>query len=98
MNSKAIIQKLKSIFKKDNRISSAWLFGSVSRDEANDNSDTDVMIERYPNIKFSLMDMLELQFQLSQLFNRKVDVVEKGYVKDFAQKTVEKDLKLIIKK
>jgi len=98
LNSKMIIQKLKSFFKNDNRISSAWIFGSVSRGEAHENSDIDVMIELFPNIKFSMMDMLELQFQLSQYFDRKVDVVEKGFIKDVAEKNVEQDLKLIIKK
>ena len=98
LNSKMIIQKLKSIFKNDSRITSAWIFGSVSRGEAHEKSDIDVMIELLPNIKFSMMDMLELQFQLSQHFDRKVDVVEKGFVKDFAENNIEKDLKLIIKK
>jgi len=98
LNSKMIIQKLKSFFKNDNRISSAWIFGSVSRGEAHENSDIDVMIELFPNIKFSMMDMLELQFQLSQYFDRKVDVVEKGFIKDVAEKNVEQDFKLIIKK
>ncbi|HMT28957.1 MAG TPA: nucleotidyltransferase domain-containing protein [Bacteroidia bacterium] len=98
INSTNVIQKLKSFFENDNRISSAWLFGSVSRGEANENSDIDVMIELYPNIKFSMMDMLDIQFQLHELFGRKVDVVEKGFLKDFAVKSVSKDLKLIIKK
>ncbi len=98
INSTKVIQKLKSFFEHENRISSAWLFGSVSRGEANENSDIDVMIELYPNIKFSMMDMLDIQFRLHELFGRKVDVVEKGFLKDFAVKSVSKDLKLIIKK
>ncbi|MBL0340704.1 MAG: XRE family transcriptional regulator [Bacteroidetes bacterium] len=98
INTRNVIQQLKSYFEKDSRISSAWLFGSVSRGEATEKSDIDVMIELYPNIKFSMMDMLDLQFQLHEHFGRKVDVVEKGYLKDFAMKSVSNDLKLIIKK
>ncbi len=98
INATHVIQKLKSFFENDHRVSSAWLFGSVSRGEANEKSDIDVMIELYPNIKFSMMDMLDIQFHLHELFGRKVDVVEKGFLKDFAVKSVSKDLKLIIKK
>lgn len=98
INTRNVIQKLKIFFEKDSRISSAWLFGSVSRGEAKEDSDIDVMIELFPNIKFSMMDMLDLQFHLHEYFGRKVDVVEKGFIKDFAVKSVSNDLKLIIKK
>lgn len=98
LNTNTVLQQLKLFFKKDTRISSAWLFGSVARGEATKDSDIDVMIELFPNITFTMMDMLDLQFQLSHQFDRKVDVVEKGFVKDFAEKNVIKDLKLIIKK
>jgi predicted nucleotidyltransferase len=98
LNSFSIVKKLSTFFMSENRVSAAWLFGSVARNEAKANSDIDVMVELNNNKRYSMMDLLDIQYKLQQLFNRKVDVVEKGYLKPFAEETVEKDLKLIISK
>ncbi len=98
LNAFSVIKKLKAFFMHENRVSAAWLFGSVARDEAKATSDIDVMIELNDNKRYSMMDLLDIQYKLQQLFNRKVDVVERGYLKPFAEETVEKDLKLIISK
>ena len=98
LNSFSVIKQLKEFFINESRVTAAWLFGSVARDEANANSDIDVMIELNNNKRYSMMDLLDIQYKLQQLFNRKVDVVERGYLKPFAEETVEKDIKLIISK
>ncbi len=93
-----LIRKLKTFFLKEKRISKAWLFGSSARNQATSASDLDVMVEMSVGTKYTMLDLLDIQFQLQKLFGGRVDVVEKGYVKPFAQQSVEADLRVIIEK
>lgn len=66
------------------------LFGSTARDEAQEDSDVDVMVEfegrstakRYFGVQFYLEDLLE----------RPVDLVQKGVVRPELKSYIEKDL------
>lgn len=92
-NSKAsVINSVKAILKKDGRVSAAWLFGSVARGEEKPNSDVDIMVEMNDAKKYSMFDLLDIAFIIETKINRKVDLVEKGYLKDFAMKTASNDL------
>lgn len=92
-NSKASeINLIKTILKKDGRVSAAWLFGSVARGEEKPNSDVDIMVEMNDSKKYSMFDLLDIAFIIETKINRKVDLVEKGYLKDFAMKTASNDL------
>lgn len=97
-NQASIITKLRDFFLTESRVVSAYLFGSTARNDAKTNSDIDVMIELSPKEKHTVFDLLDIQHQLQILFNKKVDVVEKGHVKPHAQQSIAKDLKLIIEK
>lgn len=98
LNQDTIINQLKDFFINESRVISAYLFGSTARNEATINSDIDIMVELSPKEKHTMFDLLDIQDKLQTLFNKKVDIVEKGYIKSHAQKSVAKDLKLIIKK
>ncbi len=98
LNQNSVINRLKDFFTNESRIVSAYLFGSTARNEATETSDIDVMIEFSNKKTHTLFDLLDIQHQLQKLFNKKVDVVEKGFIKSHAQESVSKDLKLIIKK
>lgn len=98
LDTSSVMKKLNLFFRKEKRISKAWLFGSVARSETSSSSDIDVMVEMSPEKKYTMLDILDIQFQLQQLFGRKVDVVEKGYLKPFSEKCIEEDLKLVIEK
>ena len=87
-----IISALKSIFKTEDRVTSAWLFGSWARGEENLDSDVDIMIEMNSDFKYSMFDILDIAHIIESKINRKVDLVEKGYLKDFAAKTVGNEL------
>jgi len=87
-----LISKIKSILKKDGRVASAWLFGSWARGEETPNSDIDIMIEMNTQSKYSMFDLLDIAHIIELEINRKVDLVEKGYLKDFASKTVANDV------
>ena len=92
-NSKASeINLIKTILKKDGRVSAAWLFGSVARGEEKPNNDVDIMVEMNDTRKYSMFDLLDIAFIIENKINRKVDLVEKGYLKDFAMKTASNDL------
>lgn len=86
-----IIDSLKQTLSLDGRVNTAWLFGSVARGEDNFKSDIDLMVELKEDKKYSMFDLLDLEYLLSKPIKRKVDVVEKGYLKDFSLKTAEHD-------
>ena len=87
-----IINSIKTVLKNDGRVAAAWLFGSYSRGEEKLGSDVDIMIELNKKKKYSMFDILDIAFILENKINRKVDLVEKGYLKDFAMETASADL------
>ncbi len=91
-NKLSVINLIKAILKKDGRVSTAWLFGSIARGEEKLNSDMDIMVEMNNAKKYSMFDLLDIAFIIENVINRKVDLVEKGYLKDFAMKTASNDL------
>ncbi len=88
----SLINSIKSVLKNDGRVASAWLFGSYARGEEKLNSDVDVMIELNINKQYSMFDMLDISFLLENAIKRKVDLVEKGCLKNYALQSATKDL------
>lgn len=91
----SLISTIKSILKKDGRVTAAWLFGSMSRMEAKSTSDIDLMVELKENEKFTMFDLLDIAHAIESKINRKVDLVEKGQLKDFALETANQNLQQI---
>ncbi len=58
------------------------LFGSVLRDDFRSDSDIDVLVEFEPDAMHTLFDFVQIQEELSELFGRKVDLVEKAAVRN----------------
>ncbi|MBA7548548.1 hypothetical protein ES705_41009 [subsurface metagenome] len=90
-----ILKIIKTYFQKDKRVVSAWIFGSFARKEEIYNSDIDIMIKMDEKKSYSLFDLADIQYNLENLIKRKVDIVEKGYIKPFAWDSVKNDLQLI---
>lgn len=88
----SIINSIKTVLKNDKHVTAAWLFGSFARGEEKLDSDVDIMIELNNEKKYSMFDMLDISFILENKIMRKVDLVEKGYLKDFAMETASNDL------
>ncbi len=88
----SLINSIKSVLKNDGRVSVAWLFGSYARGEDKFFSDVDIMIELNNEKKYSMFDILDISFLLENKINRKVDLVEKGCLMDFALETAANDL------
>jgi len=56
------------------------LFGSVLRDDFDDQSDIDVMVTFAPGTRWTFRDDLEIEDELGGLFGRHVDVVERAQI------------------
>lgn len=87
----AVVKLLKKFFKDDGRVSAAWLFGSIVRGDGTKQSDLDIMVELNNKKKYSFFDLIDLSFLIEQQVNCKVDLVEKGFLKNFAATTAKKD-------
>jgi len=92
IESTAIISSIKSFFKNEPRIVAAYLFGSFARGENIPESDIDIMVEFKQDKKYSMFDLIDISHLLEKKINRKIDLVEKNYLKDFAAETATKDL------
>lgn len=57
------------------------VFGSVLRDDFNDSSDIDILIEFTPESRISFFDIIDLQDEFKKLFGREVDIVSKNAIR-----------------
>jgi hypothetical protein len=62
------------------KVAELALFGSVLRDDFRPDSDIDVLVTFEPDDPWSAWDMIEMRDELSSLFGRSVDLVEKSAV------------------
>lgn len=58
------------------------LFGSILRDDFGPESDVDVMIKFKPGHGFTFENTPDIQDDLERIFGRKVDVIEKGRIRN----------------
>lgn len=58
------------------------LFGSVLREDFGPESDVDVLVALQPNHGLGLSDWVDMIHELSSIFGRKVDLVEKSGLKN----------------
>jgi len=87
-----ILTELQRFFQTEQRINHAWLFGSFARNDNHENSDVDIMIEMKTDKPYTLFDIFDIQFHLEKHLNRKVDIVEKGFIKPTAWITAKQSL------
>ncbi len=97
MNSSAIKQITLALLGYFNTqpVSKAWLFGSYSRGEEKDGSDVDMLVSFDNDAKISLFKYASIIYQLEELLQCKVDLVEDGTLLPFAQQSVNEDKILI---
>ena len=58
------------------------LFGSVLRDDFRADSDVDVMVSFEPDAHHTLLDRLDMQDELEEMFGRKVDLVRRELIEN----------------
>jgi len=88
-----IIKQIKNKLKQFSKVNSAWIYGSFSREDDRPGSDIDIAVKTDEG--FSYFDLAEIQYQLENEVNRKIDV---GFIDSFKPhifRNVEPDLRLI---
>ena len=56
------------------------LFGSALRDDFGPNSDVDVLVTFSPAAKWGLFDLIQMQDELKEIFQREIDLAERKSV------------------
>lgn len=69
-------------FCRRNRIQRLALFGSVLRSDFRPDSDIDVLVEFEPESTVSLFDLIRMENELTEIFGRRVDLVESSALKN----------------
>jgi len=90
---KYIVQTIRAYFA-DKPVERAWLFGSFARDDQQNDSDIDVLVE----LDFSQpigLEYVHWWMDLEKQLNRKVDLVCEGTVSKYVLPYVEQDKQLI---
>lgn len=64
------------------RVAELAFFGSVLRDDFRPDSDVDVLVSFAPEARWSLLDLVEIQEQLQEIFGREVDLVERAALRN----------------
>jgi hypothetical protein len=78
-----IKKKVMPILKK-NKVTKAGIFGSYARGEQNENSDIDILVE----VQGSLLDLVELEFELEKVLNKKVDLLSYGGINKYMKNII----------
>jgi uncharacterized protein len=90
------IQSIQNYFK-DQPVEKAYLFGSHSRDMADNDSDIDILVELDHSTPVGLK-FLKMQFELESLLKTKVDLLSDRAISPYIRPYVDKDKELIYEK
>jgi hypothetical protein len=71
------------------------IFGSFARGEQRKNSDLDIAIRFRKGARKSLLDLVEVQFELQKIFGRKVDLGEVDGISRFIKAEVMQSMQVI---
>lgn len=69
-------------------VSQLFLFGSASRNEAGPSSDVDLFFD-FDNARFSLVELVALQDQISDLLDARADVMSRGSIHPRLRESIE---------
>ena len=89
-----IVNKLQTFFPAY-PIEKAWVFGSYARGEETRKSDMDIMVRFEKDAGVSLFDYIGIMHDLEDLFRKKIDLVEEGQLRRWAQDSSEQDKILV---
>lgn len=90
---KEILRQVKNAIKKFPQVEKAWIYGSFAREDDGPGSDVDIALQA--SSTFTYFDLAEVQHQLENIINRKVDVGFIDSFKPYIFEHVKPDLKLI---
>jgi len=75
----------------------AYLFGSFVREEADLQSDVDILVDLDYSVKIGLI-FIQMKLDLENLLDRKVDLVSSNGLSKYIKPIIEKEKKLIYEK
>jgi len=87
------ISSLRHYFK-NQPVLKAYLFGSVAKNEENEESDVDILVDLDYSHKIGLL-FIQMKLDLEILLNKKVDLVSSNGLSPFIKSQIEKEKKLI---
>jgi len=70
-------------FCRRHQIRNLSLFGSVLRDDFNQESDVDILVEFKPGTRIGLIGLTALEFELSEIVGHKVDLNTPGFISKY---------------
>lgn len=76
-------------------ITKLGLFGSYAKDQANENSDIDILIELENNLSNIYEKKLDFKNTLENHFNLNVDIAREKYLKPLAKKEILKEVEYV---
>ena len=91
---RAILNKISQYFLSQ-PIAKAWIFGSYARSEEDSKSDIDILVNFVPGEKITLFKYVHMVNDLQALTGKRIDLVEDGQLKKFAETSVENEKVLI---
>ena len=71
----------------------AWLFGSYARGEEREDSDVDILVDFDDHV--GLLKHVNIMYGLEDIIGKRVDLVTNGTLLPFAERTANRDKKLI---
>lgn len=94
MNRKEEIQKILAVYFKEKPVNKAYLFGSYARENADENSDIDILLELDYSKPIGL-EFVQMQIDLQKLLSKKIDLVTTNGISKRIAPFIEKDKLLI---
>lgn len=91
------IQHTIAEFFADKPVNKVWLFGSYARGDADEKSDVDVLVDFEKDAKVGI-EYYGWFDDLSELFNKKVDIVSHGWESKYIKPYIDKDKIVIYEK
>ncbi|MCX7840165.1 MAG: nucleotidyltransferase family protein [Anaerolineae bacterium] len=88
------IQEIKKLCQRY-RVRELALFGSVLREDFNEASDIDLLVEFEPDARVSFLTLAKMQRELSTMLHRRVDLVPKNGLKPRIRENVLNNAKVI---
>ncbi|MBQ7181133.1 MAG: nucleotidyltransferase family protein [Bacteroidaceae bacterium] len=73
----------------------AWLFGSYARGEETENSDVDILVQFDHSTQIGLFAYARMHRELEECLGCKVDLVEEGTLRPSAQRSANRDKKIV---
>lgn len=92
-----LIERIKS-YLSNSPIEKAWLFGSFAREDSKFDSDIDLLIKIEESADLDLLDYIGISYELEDLLERNVDVVQQGTLSKKIENIVNTEKVLIYEK